>query len=138
MPWDRIQRTPFSAYRDGQAPIEMLRTRQNERALGDPDFNYMVSSIEAQRSLSDRKIVSLNMEQRKAELEDRNQERLQLENERRAGLGLEPIADLEELGEDELPDVLLDQATRIVADMAALDEPPPRTTFTGAETVRAN
>ena len=138
LPWDRIQRTPFSAYREGQAPIEMLRTRQNERALGDPDFNFMVSSIEAQRSLSDRKIVSLSLEQRKAELEDRNQERLQRENERRAGLGLEPIADLEELADEELPDVLLDQATRIVADMAALDEPPPRNAFTGAETVRAN
>ena len=139
LPWDRIQRTTFSAYREDYAPIEILRTRQNERSLGDPDFNYMVSSIEAQRQLSDRKIVSLNLEQRKAEIEDREQERLQRENERRAGLGLEPIEDLEDLAEeDELPDVLLDQATRIVADMASLDEPPPQTSFTGAETVRAN
>lgn len=138
LPWDRIQQTPFSAYREGPAQIEVLRTLQNQRSLGDPDFNYMVSSIEAQRSLSDRKIVSLNLEQRKAELEDRNQERIQRENERRAGLGLDPIADLEELAEEELPDILLDQATRIVADMASLDEPPPRATFTGAETVRAN
>ena len=140
LPWDRIPRTPFSAFRnDGYAAVEVLRTRQNERSLGDPDFNFMVSSIEAQRSLSDRKIVSLNLEQRKAEVEDRNQERLQRENERRAGLGLEPVEDLEELDEaDDFPDVLLDQATRIVADMAALDEPPPQTSFTGEETVRAN
>ena len=139
LPWDRIPQTPFSAYSEDYAPVEVLRSRQNERSLGDPDFNYMVSSIEAQRSLSDRKIVSLNLEQRKAEVEDREQERLRRENERRAGLGLEPIDDLDDLAEeDELPDVLLDQATRIVADMAALDEPPPRTSFTGAETVRAN
>ena len=138
LPWDRIQRTPFSTHEEGTAPVEVLRTRQSERALGDPDFNFMVSSIEAQRSLSDRKIVSLNMEQRKAEVDDRNQERLQRENERRAGLGLEPIADLEELADDDPPDVLLDQATRIVADMAALEETAPRAGFTGEETVRAN
>ncbi len=139
LPWDRIQRTPFSVSREGPASVEVLRTRQNERALGDPDFNYMISSIEVQRSLSDRKIVSLNLEQRKAEFEDRNQERLQLENERRAGLGLEPLADLEELDDEERPDILLDQATRIVADMAALDRPtPPPSSFTGVETVRAN
>ena len=138
LPWDRIQRTPFSTHEEGTAPVEELRTRQSERALGDPDLNFMVSSIEAQRSLSDRKIVSLNMEQRKAEVDDRNQERLQRENERRAGLGLEPIADLEELADDDPPDVLLDQATRIVADMAALEETAPRAGFTGEETVRAN
>ena len=138
LPWDRIQRTPFSAHRGDHAPVELLRTRQNERSMGDPDFNYMVSSIEAQRSLSDRKIVSLNLERRKAELEDRSQERLRRENERRTGLGLEPISDLEEIAEDEFPDILLDQATRIVADMAALDGPLPQASFTGAETVRAN
>ncbi len=138
LPWDRIQRTPFSAYREESAPIEELRTRQNERSLGDPDFNYMVSSIEAQRSLSDRKIVSLNWDQRKAEVEERNQERLRLENERRAGLGLEPIADLEELADEDIPDVQLDQAIRIVADMATLASPPAPATFSGEETVRAN
>ena len=138
LPWDRIQRTPFSAYREESASIEVLRTRQNERSLGDPDFNYMVSSIEAQRSLSDRKIVSLNWDQRKAEVEERNQERLRLENERRAGLGLEPIADLEELAEEDIPDVQLDQAIRIVADMATLAQPPTPAAFSGEETVRAN
>ena len=137
LPWDRIRQTPFSAHGPQHTPIEVLRTRHNQRISGDPDFNYMVRSIEAQRSVSGRTVVSLNLTQRKAEVEERNQERLRRENERRAGLGQGPIADLEELAEDEAPDVLLDQATRIVADMAALTERPVSAAFTLTETARA-
>ena len=47
---------------------------------------------------------------------------LQRENERRAALGLDAIASLEELNEDERPDVQLDQAAGIVTDLALMRE----------------
>ncbi len=137
LPWDRIQRTPFSADGVAYAPVELLQSRHDQRASGDPNFNYLVNSIAAQQTLSDRKVVSLNMVQRQSELDERNEERLLRENERRAGLGLDPIADLDEITDEEPPDVLLNQATRIVADMAALAEQPAPGTFTGTETVSA-
>ena len=43
------------------------------------------------------------------------------ENERRAALELEPLASIDELEATESSDVQLDQAARVVADMAALD-----------------
>ena len=135
LPWDRIQRTPFSANDVAYAPLDLLQSRHDQRVSGDPNFNYLVNSIAAQRSLSDRKLVSLNLAQRRSELDERNEERLRRENERRAGLGLDPIADLDELADEEPPDVLLTQATRIVADMATLTEQPARSSLTGTETV---
>ena len=135
LPWDRIQRTPFSANDGAYAPLDLLQSRHDQRVSGDPNFNYLVNSIAAQRSLSDRKLVSLNLAQRRSELDERNEERLRRENERRAGLGLDPIADLDELADEEPPDVLLNQATRIVADMATLTEQPARGSLTGTETV---
>ena len=135
LPWDRIQRTPFSANDVAYAPLDLLQSRHDQRVSGDPNFNYLVNSIAAQRSLSDRKLVSLNLAQRRSELDERNEERLRRENERRAGLGLDPIADLDELADEEPPDVLLTQATRIVADMATLTEQPARGSLTGTETV---
>jgi hypothetical protein len=40
-----------------------------------------------------------------------------LRNERRAALGLEPMGSLEDVDDDEVPDILLDEAAAIVADM---------------------
>jgi carboxyl-terminal processing protease len=47
---------------------------------------------------------------------------LQRENERRAALGLDAITSLEELDDDEQPDVQLDQAAGIVTDLALMRE----------------
>ena len=50
---------------------------------------------------------------------------LQLENDRRAALDLEPLGSLEDLDEEDLPDVLLDQAAGIATDMAEMQQVQP-------------
>ena len=47
---------------------------------------------------------------------------LELENGRRAAIGLEAIETLEEIEEDERPDIQLDQAAGIVTDLAEMRE----------------
>ena len=64
--------------------------------------------------------VSLNMEARIAERELRQDQRLHRENGRRLAVGLEPVESLEDLHVDEQPDILLDQATCIIADLVSL------------------
>ena len=60
------------------------------------------------------------------------QRALQRENERRAALGLEALASLEDMEENELPDILLEQAAGIVSDMAELRQmQPPAMPHTG-------
>ena len=47
---------------------------------------------------------------------------LRRENERRAALDLEPLESLEDLDEEDIPDVLLDQAAGIATDLAEMRE----------------
>jgi hypothetical protein len=68
------------------------------------------------------------------EREQLQEEQLARENERRAALGLEPIASTEELDTTQRTDVLLNQATRVVADMAAMAIPPTKEVILGTET----
>ncbi len=137
LPWDRIEQTPFSADSDLDPYIEVLQSRQSERADTDPDFNYLVGDIAALGTLRDRETVSLNLAEREAEREELQLEQLARENERRAALGLEPFVTPEELETAEAVDILLNQATRVVADMAALAAPPVLELISGSETASA-
>ena len=131
LPWDRIQQTQFSADSDLDPYIELLQSQHSERAVTDPDFNHLVSDIAAMGDLRDRETVSLNLEQRRTEREELQTQQLDRENERRLALGLETVASLEELDTTEEVDVLLDEATRVVADMAAMNGEAP---VSGSET----
>ena len=134
LPWDRIQQTPFLANMDLRPSIELLQGRHSERTTTDPDFNHLVSGIAAVGMLRNRDAVSLNLAERTMEREQLQEEQLARENERRAALGLEPIASTEELDTTQATDVLLNQATRVVADMAAMAIQPTREVILGTET----
>jgi carboxyl-terminal processing protease len=69
-----------------------------------------------------RKTVSLNYEHRLTEREEDMERELRRENERRAALNLEPLESLEDLDEEDIPDVLLDQAAGIATDLAEMRE----------------
>jgi carboxyl-terminal processing protease len=60
------------------------------------------------------------METRKTGLEDRRTARLVRENNRREARGLEPLESLDNIDEEEVPDVLLNQAAEILTDMATM------------------
>src|SRR5690606_8852956 len=124
LPWDRIQSTRFSSSNALEAAVEALRDYQLQEAANDPDFEYLLNEIAAIERIRSQKTVSLNLEARKAEREQLEQEQLARENARRAALGLEPIASLEDLDTSvDIPGkILLDQATRIVAEMAMLQD----------------
>ncbi len=120
LPWDTIKTTRFRPGNPLDGTIVSLTANHAERAKDDPNFQYLLRNIEHDSSTRERKIVSLNVETRRAERESDVQRALALENERRVALGLEPIASLEDLDSDDLPDVQLDQAAAIITDLAQL------------------
>lgn len=121
LPWDRIQPTRFQAARSLADSIAVLQSKQSLHSTDDPNFNYLLNGIRAFEEIRKQNTVSLNLAQRQAELDRQEQNRLERENARRAALGLEPFASLEELEEAEPEVILLDQATRLVAEMASID-----------------
>jgi len=125
LPWDRIQPTRFNAEPSLDESIAQLQVYQSTRALADPDFNYLQNNVEAFDRIRNQKSVSLNLAARLEERERDEQALLERENERRTAMGLEPFATTEELDAGETPDeILLDQATRLVAEMASIDPEP--------------
>ncbi len=121
LPWDQISPTRFrSRPLLSQPAISLLSHFQDERTQSDPDMDFLLGDIAAFRDMRERDEVSLNLEVRRAEREVSEQARLARENVRREARGLPPLPDLEALGQTETPDVILDQAADIVADMVHL------------------
>jgi carboxyl-terminal processing protease len=122
LPWDTIQTTRFRAGDPLDSTIHSLTVNHSERAKGDPNFRYLMQYIEDDRESRSQDTVSLNIEARKAEREASRQRALELENERRVALGLEPVASLEDLEDEDRPDIQLDHAAGIVTDLALMRE----------------
>jgi carboxyl-terminal processing protease len=122
LPWDTIQTTRFRAGQPLDSEIQSLTARQSERSKDDPNFRYLMQYIEDDRENRAQTSVSLNIDARRAEREENRKRALDLENDRRVALGLEPIESLEDVDNDERPDVQLDQAADIVTDLAVMRE----------------
>jgi carboxyl-terminal processing protease len=122
LPWDRIQPTRFATLPSLVDQIASLRQEQATRPTDDPDFRYLLGDIEAVEKNRERTSYSLNLTTRQAELDEDEKAQLARENARRAALGLEPVAGLDELDASataNAAEIVLKQATRLVAEMAA-------------------
>ena len=120
LPWDQIDATRFRADAKMDQQLSLLNRDQIQRSSADPDFQLLLEDIEVVEELRQQKAVSLNIETRQNELEDRRAARLVRENNRRVARGLEPMESLESVDEDEAPDVLLNQAAEILTDFATM------------------
>jgi carboxyl-terminal processing protease len=127
LPWDRIQPTRFHAADSLGDSIAVLQDHQTRYSSTDPDFEYLLKEFAASEVNRDRVSVSLNLSERQQEREEFDRGRLDRENERRAALGQEALTNLEEIDSALTPEeILLEQTTRMVAEMASLDGGPHR------------
>jgi carboxyl-terminal processing protease len=132
LPWDRIAGVPFrmSAGTAAAPPVAALATEEGARAQHDPDYRWLVSDIAAIDSVRGQHSVSLNLKTRREERTRIESERLARENSRRAAKNLQPLKSVEELdkSKDEAADVVLEQATQVMADMVTGARQPPQKT----------
>jgi len=122
LPWDTIQTTRFRAGDPLDSTIESLMANHSQRSKDDPNVQYLMAFIEDDRESRSRTAISLNIEERRANREQEQQRALELENERRLALSMEPIESLEDLDDEDRPDIQLDQAAGIVTDLAVMRE----------------
>lgn len=120
LPWDTIKTTQFKPGEPLKATISTLMANHVTRILDDADYQYMVDGIKDITEMRARKSVSLNLDLRRVEREAAMSKRLARENTRREALKLEPVESFDDLDELEFPDVQLDEAAAIAADLAEL------------------
>ncbi|WP_027967538.1 carboxy terminal-processing peptidase [Halomonas halocynthiae] len=94
LPWDTVRKVQYRQQGEPQLYLDMLRKQHTKRAQEHPNFYYLERRAElAERLRQQRTTVSLNLEQRKREVEAQDAEQLALENARRSALGLELLED---------------------------------------------
>lgn len=123
LPWDQIDATRFRASNPLNSAIAYLTQHEVERMQDDPDVRYLVSDIQASAELRTQTTVTLNMKERLAERERLRQEQLARENSRRSALSLPVVASLDTIKPEDVPDVLLKQATQVLTDYVSLGRP---------------
>ena len=117
LPWDRIAPAPFRELEPRPPSIAQLANEERARQERDADYRWLVADIGAIDEQRARKSVSLNLEERRAERDRLEAERLARENARRAARAEPPLASIADIDGAKLPDVQLDQAAQVMADM---------------------
>jgi carboxyl-terminal processing protease len=140
LPYDTISGVPFKTSTGiSEVPsIPQLKADEAARASRDPNYQWLVADIRTIDAIQAQHTVSLNLAKRRAERASEDKLLLAIDNKRRAALGLKPLAKIDQIDtkkyDDKIPDVILDQAVDITADMAALDRsglPLEKTASTG-------
>jgi carboxyl-terminal processing protease len=122
LPWDTISTTRFNAGAPLQPLIAALSVNHQQRSASDPDYQFLLEGIQEIDEMRNRRSVSLNLETRRKEREEARQRQLNRENKRRSALNLPTIESLDDLEDEETPDIYVEEAAAIIADMAQLRE----------------
>lgn len=120
LPWDRITGTRYRADTSLDTVIGQLSSSFQQRLSVDPDLDFLLDDIAAAEKNRARTSLSLNIDARRLERESYEAARLDRENKRRDALGLPALESIEALGDEEAPDILLEEAAAITTDMALL------------------
>ncbi len=133
--WDEIAPISRRPYRDIDSLLPELTRRFNTRAAQDPDYVYLQDQLKLLQETRQIKSLPLQKTKRQAQRDKRKQANLAIENKRRKAKG-EPLlttwedADKDEEAlakqdaenKDDKPDVLLIQASEILADVLLLEK----------------
>ena len=139
IPWrhiDEVSFMPFSSAFDIQA-LDNAINNHLKRAKQDPDFNYVFEVNRINAEFREMTLVSLDEETRRKDRIKRDQQRLELENNRRKALGEPVLASIDELDAEESdpnltedanndsePDAFLVESGRILSDFLYLMADP--------------
>ncbi|MBO6556203.1 MAG: carboxy terminal-processing peptidase [Pseudomonadales bacterium] len=126
LPWDKITATNFRRKHMINHLVPELRSLHEERVADNPEFNYLKEAFAYRKARREEDYVSLNREERVREKEEREDFWLTLENKKRAALGQEVLASLDDLDAEDEPD------------MASVATPPQAEGSTGGAIVPDN
>tara|TARA_Y100000588_G_scaffold394940_1_gene518523 strand:- start:2201 stop:4351 length:2151 start_codon:yes stop_codon:yes gene_type:complete len=125
LPWDRIAAARFKPVGSAIGEVSVLRELHKSRVENDLAFQAVLAQEAAIETARKRQEISLVYEKRKAEHEKSERDQLDRENQIRRAHGLDPLLldplkdedEVKNEDEKEKFDVILDEASFVVADM---------------------
>lgn len=99
LPWDRIKPTRYRTFTEDSIAIEKTIIAFEERLSSDPNLVYLKDVRSRYDKNKNKMELSLNIDERRFEQEERKQWLLEVENKRRSSLGMEIFKDYESLDE---------------------------------------
>ena len=128
LPWDEIKPVPYAGSQRLAGLLPELEQRHKLRIAASPAFTVLQEDIEASKEAREKTAVSLLKRKREAEWGQTMTKQREMENQRRAALGLPPLRTDEALPDEEQtptdntkqPDLLLDESARILVDLIDL------------------
>jgi carboxyl-terminal processing protease len=121
LPWDRIAPVTFHPLVPEPTLMQTLSVEESERALHNADYQWLLASLSSLDHARKEKTLSLNLKKRQQQRTAQDQARLTQENVRRGADGLPPWKAVDDILVGDEPDVILAQASDIMADAAASD-----------------
>ena len=99
LPWDKIKPTRYRTFTEDSIAIEKTIVAFEERLSTDPNLIYLKDVRSRYDQNKNKMELSLNIDERKSEQEERKQWLLEVENKRRSSLGMEIFKDYESMDE---------------------------------------
>jgi carboxyl-terminal processing protease len=139
LPWDRIPSAAFTTWRGDEHPAiaqPALVTEEAAREQHDPDYRWLVSEVAALNKERAEKTLSLNLKVREDERTELDKERLDRANQRLLAEGQPAVPTVEELDKGTPPDLVLGEATQVMADILTGESPDQGPASPPAQTVQ--
>ena len=99
LPWDKIKPTRYRTFTEDSIAIEKTIVAFEERLSTDPNLIYLKDVRSRYDQNKNKMELSLNIDERRSEQEERKQWLLEVENKRRLSLGMEIFKDYESMDE---------------------------------------
>ena len=99
LPWDKIKPTRYRTFSEDSIAIEKTIVAFEERLSTDPNLIYLKDVRSRYDQNKNKMELSLNIDERRSEQEERKQWLLEVENKRRSSLGMEIFKDYESMDE---------------------------------------
>ena len=121
LPWDEITEVEYDTRPELARIKQSILAHHRERMANDPGLIALERTAEYSLDLRRDTTVSLNEQERRREREERKEQLLSIENEKRKALGLGPIDDLDDLPDEPSEDAELLEAARILTDLVVCE-----------------
>ena len=99
LPWDKIKPTRYRTFTEDSIAIKKTIVAFEERLSTDPNLIYLKDVRSRYDQNKNKMELSLNIDERRSEQEERKQWLLEVENKRRSSLGMEIFKDYESMDE---------------------------------------